>query len=123
MYVPSNGTDLRDSLETIDHSSGDVAYLRIRAHAEDKPESSESHVPHRPILDIEFQSIYDCIKKTPQYRSSGNYHVAESKFSGTPNLVEIGAGVYATDTITTPPTLSVENDIHYCLDQLLGMPV
>lgn len=114
-------TNLRDSLETIDHSSGDVAYLRITAHTEDKTATNELHVFPRKILDTEFQSVFNMTKNTPPYQSSGVCEKSESSTLRTPKLVQIGDGVYATDTIASKTFSSVKQDISYCLDQLICM--
>jgi hypothetical protein len=116
---PYSYTEIRDSLQTIDHSSGDVAYLRLTGHSEGKTLLTESRVPHRTIFDSEFQHIFDSIKDTPEYRSIGSSDGPNTLYSDNSQLIKIGRGVYATDTITTSSTSSIETDIHYCLDKLL----
>lgn len=112
-------TDFRDSLQTVDHSSGDVAYLRLTAHTEEKRTADKLNVPHRQILDTEFQSVFDMTKNIPPYQPPGNCKKSESSIAIAPELVQIGYGVYATSTIASKLSSSVGQEISYCLDQLL----
>ena len=111
--------DFSDSLQTIDHSSGDVAYVRLTAHAEEKRAADELKVPHRPILDAEFRNVFDAIKNIPAYPSLGACEKSDNWIVTAPKLVQIGIGVYATNTITSKLFSSVGQEISYCLDQLL----
>jgi hypothetical protein len=112
-------TNLRDSLQTIDHSSGDVAYLRITAHTEEKATTNELHVCPRQILDTEFQTVFNMTKNIPPYQSSGICEKSDSSTVSIPKLVQIGDSVYAADTIASKTFSSVKQDIIYCLDQLI----
>jgi hypothetical protein len=91
----------RDSLETIE-SSGDVAYLQIAAHTDEKPPLSE---PWRSfpqsLLENKFREIYTKTKDTPRFQPSEG-DVLDYALPDPPRLVEIGPGVYATNTIPTP---------------------
>ena len=111
--------DFSDSSQTIDHSSGDVAYLRLTAHAEEKRATDELKVPFRPILDAEFRNVFDAIKKIPAYPSLGACEKSDNWIVTASKLVQIGVGVYATNTITSKLFSSVGQEIGCCLDQLL----
>ena len=113
--------DYRDSLQTIDHSSGDVAYLRITAHIENKIARGKlQNYSRRPLLDEEFQRVYETTKDIPRPLSVEKGEVGEeNECLGPPRLVEIGDGVYATDSIGVSSSSSVEADIRGCIDQLI----
>ena len=112
-------TNPRDSLQIIDHSSGDVAYLRINAHTENKSTTNELQVSLQPILDTKFQNVFDVVKNIPAYPAAEVFEKSDNWSVNTPKLVQIATGVYVTNTIATKILSSVEQDISYCLDQLL----
>lgn len=111
-------TDLRDSVQTVDHSPADVAYLRLTAHTEEKRTVDKVKVPPRRILDAEFQSLFDMTKNIPPYQPPSDCKKSDSSIAIAPELVQIGCGVYATSTITSKLLSSVGQEIGYCLDQL-----
>jgi diphthine-ammonia ligase len=110
----------RESSEIVDHSSGDVAYLRLTAHTEVRPNSSALCLQAPAILESEFQAIHDAIIKVPrvqnvEFMAPESTHIAvETK----PRIVQIGDGVFATDTIAPPATFSVRESMLYCFDTL-----
>jgi hypothetical protein len=113
-------TDRSDSSEIIDHSSGDVAYLRIAAHSDGKVAADAVlNLITPPILEDHFQDVYDGISNpTSVQRETGGNDLADDKIVGIPKLVRIGDGVYATDSIAPSITSSIEQDTRYCLDTL-----
>jgi hypothetical protein len=99
-----------------------VAYLRIIAHTEEKSPLSEPWPSFpQPLLENKFGEIYRKTKHTPRFQPSEgdtlDYVVPDS-----PRLVQIGPGVYVTDTISTPMPSSIEADTRYCLDTLTSTP-
>jgi len=80
---------------------------------------SPLNIPRRPILDEQFQKIYDIIKDIPPGQITENNSEIRN-FEKQPKLAQIGTSVWATSTITPPSSLTAETDIRYCLDTLFG---
>ena len=86
---------------------------------EKKSTTDELKVPLRPILDAAFRNVIDATKEIPAYPSVGSCENSDNLIATAPKLVQIGIGVYATNTITSELFSSVGQEISYCLDQLL----
>lgn len=115
--------DCRDSSETIDHSSGDVAYLRLTAHTESKPEISTLKMQPKSIFEDDFQTIYDTVIKMPRIPSVLEpFKLAQMVVETKPRIVQIGDGVFVTDSISPPASYSVDQGIRHCFDNLTSTP-
>jgi hypothetical protein len=118
-------SDISDSHDIIDHSTGDVAYLRISAHTEEK-QSTEPHkfsIP--PLLDPEFSEIFMAVEDIPAYKPSVPARQIPPQRDLCPRqfLNAIGDGVFASNKIYPLPSTTIQNDIKSCLDQLLRTPL
>lgn len=115
-------SDLSDSHDIIDHSTGDVAYLRISAHTEERQSTHEFSAP--PLLGPEFSEIFTAIKDIPPYKPSVPASQIPQQRDLCPRqfLNPLGEGVFASNKIYPLPSTSIQNDIKSCLDQLLGIP-
>jgi diphthine-ammonia ligase len=111
--------DFRDTLETIDHSSGDVAYLRITAHSEEKRSNTPLRVLSPPVFDPEFQAIYHKVKALPPIQVPGRTDISMESSISLPRLVQIGDGTYVVDSISSASDSSAEIQVRYCLDKLI----
>jgi hypothetical protein len=121
MYESSRiKADRSDSSEIIDHSSGDVAYLRIAAHSEERAATNAAlNLVAPPILEDHFQDVYDRISiLTPVQPEAGDNDAVDDAIVCIPKLVQIGDGLYATDSIAPSSAFSIEQDTRSCLDTL-----
>jgi len=109
-----------DSQEIVDHSTGDVAYLRTTAHTEAKPSTEMHKFSLPPLLEPEFDKIFNSIKNVPDYISDiPSEHTNLSTAPLPPaRLIQIGQGVYTTNSISPTIPTSIESDIKQCLDIL-----
>jgi len=109
-----------DSQEIVDHSTGDVAYLRTTAHTEAKPSAEMNKFSLPPLLEPEFEKIFNFIKNVPKYVSDIPSEPTNLSTASLPpsRLIQIGQGVYATNSISPTISTSIENDIKQCLDML-----
>jgi len=109
-----------DSQEIVDHSTGDVAYLRTTAHTEAKPSAEMNKFSLPPLLEPEFEKNFNFIKNVPKYVSDIPSEPTNLSTASLPpsRLIQIGQGVYATNSISPTISTSIENDIKQCLDML-----
>ena len=109
-----------DSQQIIDHSTGDVAYLRITGHTEAKPSVEMNKFSLPPLLEPEFEKLFNSLQNVPAYISDTPSEQSNlSKASVSPSrLIQIGQGVYTTNSISPTTSASIEDDIKQCLDIL-----
>lgn len=110
--------DTRDTLETIDHSTGDVAYLRMTAHTEDKDTKAPLNLLPPPVFDTEFKEIYDKVKAVPPFDILVETEMS-LELSAPPRLVQIGEGTYVVDSISSASDSPAEIQVRHCLDKLI----
>lgn len=110
--------DSRDTLETIDHSTGDVAYLRITAHTDDKDSKTPLNLLPPPVFDTEFKEVYDKVKAIPPFNIPARTEMSLD-VSAPPRLVQIGEGTYAVDSISSVSDSPAEIQVRHCLDKLM----
>ena len=73
----------------------------------------------RPILEDHFQDVYDRISNlTPVQPEAGGSDAVDNGPICIPKLVQIGDGLFATDSIAPSSASSIEQDTRYCLDTL-----
>jgi hypothetical protein len=110
----------RDWSEIVDHSTGDVAYLRISAHVEAKQVRDILSLHPPPVLEPEFEQIYDTVKDSPLYRHGIKVDGDRRSEDILPptQLVRTGLHTYSTDVIKPTHSSSVEEGIRFCLDRL-----
>jgi hypothetical protein len=100
-----------------------VAYLRLSAHTEVKPEPTSLNLQPRAILEDQFQSTYDSVIKIPRIHSVVEpFDQSQIAMETNPSIVQIGDGVFATGTLSPPASYSVEQGIRYCFDTLTSTP-
>lgn len=94
--------------------------MRITAHTEGKLVSAGSlPLPRQPLLDLKFQKIFDA---AISLRARSIERVDESAQTGTldtASVVQVGSGVFATDTIGPSTSSNVEEETHDCLNKLI----
>ena len=110
---------MRDTLETIDHSSGDVAYLRMTAHAEEKQVNPSLRILSPPVFERLFQAIYHKVEELPPIQVPAGIDISVESITYLPRLVQIGHGTYVVDSISSASDSSAEIQVRDCLDKLI----
>ena len=109
-------------MQTIDHSHDDVAYLRIAAHAERKQAKTPLSLFSPPILDPEFQAIYQQVKALPPFVPLPGTDIREPSPTS-PRLLQIGNGTYVVDSISSGSDSSVDVQARHSLEKLMSTPL
>jgi len=106
-------------LKTIDHSSGDVAYLRISAHTEDRQINTPLRLLSPPVFDPEFQTIRHKLEVLSPFPVPAGTNISIESSTSFPRLVQIGEGTYAVDSISSASDSPADIQVRHCLDKLI----
>jgi hypothetical protein len=78
-------------------------------------------IPRPPLLEPEFEETFKTVQDVAEYvvDTPSKQTILSKTLPSSLNLIQIGDGVHATNSISPTASTSIENDTKNCLDQLL----